>query len=163
MKKLIIVFGITAAIFLAACVGTGNTTSESTPSIAIINNVTVNGVAISKLDTLFVGDTLQLPIAISGISNRLLSLKIESDTSVSKITYPGIENLGYVILGSDSTNLSKGYVYFGDLEVYAANLTIQYVPKKPSKTAALKFTVRSTSQYSPGGGILNVPSKARVN
>jgi hypothetical protein len=160
MKKLLFIFGAIAVVALYACVS-GNGSSESTPQILFPSGATLNGVAITQLDTLTVGDTLMVPLIATGNNNRLLSLKVANDPTISNLSFPGIAALGTSILFNDSTNLTKGYLYFGSIDVNSVNLVVQYVPTLPSKTAKLTITARSTSTYSPGGVALSVPAKAK--
>lgn len=160
MKKLLFAVAILGIVMLNSCMQT-NTQNDIAPQIQYASNPTLNGVAITNLDTLTVGDTLLLPLALYGYYNPLASLKVTNDTAVSNISFPGISALGSTILSNDSTNLADGYIYFGAGTFSTVQLVLQYVPTKPSTTATLKFILSSTSTYSPATAQLSLPAKAK--
>jgi hypothetical protein len=160
MKKIVFIFASVGILIFSSCIQT-NTQNDIAPQLAYSANVTINGKVIATLDTLTVGDTLLLPLALQGYYNILTSFKVSNDTTVSKITFPGISGFGSLILDNDTTNLKNGYLYLKPVGMYAGGLSVQYVPTKPSKTATLSFTLSSTSQYSPTAVSLSVPAKAK--
>ncbi len=161
MKKIAFVFASLGILVFSSCMQT-NTQNDYAPQIAYAGSVTLNGTPITSFDTLTVGDTLLLPLSLQGFYNPITSFSVSNDTTVSKVSFPGIAALGSTILTSDSTNLNNGYIYFGTSPVYTVVLTVQYVPTKPSTTAALTMIVSSTSQSSPQGAKLSLPAKAKI-
>jgi hypothetical protein len=161
MKKIGFIFMALGVILLFSCMQT-NTQNDYAPQISYAGSVTLNGTAISSLDTLTVGDTLLLPLTLQGFYNPITSFSVSNDTTVSKISFPGIAALGSTILANDSTKLNNGYIYFGTSPVSTVMLTVQYVPTKPSNTATLTLIVSSTSQSSPQGVTLSLPAKAKT-
>ena len=161
MKKLGFIFAALGVILFSSCMQT-NTQNDFAPQIAYAGSVTLNGTVITSLDTLTVGDTLLLPLTLQGFYNPITSFRVSNDTTVSKVSFPGIAALGSTILANDSTNISNGYIYFGTSPVSTVMLTVQYVPTKPSTTATLTMVVSSTSQSSPQGVKLALPAKAKT-
>jgi spore germination protein YaaH len=160
MKKFVFIFASVGILVFSSCVQT-NTQNDIAPQMAYSGNVTLNGTAIPSLDTLTVGDTLLLPLSLQGYYNILTSFKVSNDTTVSKVTFPGISAFGSLVLDNDTTNLKNGYIYLAPVATYSAGLEVQYVSTKPSKTATLGFTLSSTSSYSPATVSLSVPAKAK--
>ncbi|MGC9151097.1 MAG: hypothetical protein ACP5F6_05000 [Microbacter sp.] len=161
MKTITFISIIAMLIGLNSCVQ--NTTNQDlAPQIQYAATPSINGVPMtSNVDTLIVGDTLLLPLALQGYYNPLISFRVSNDTTVSKVTFPGISALGSAILDNDSTNLAKGYLFFGTNNFATVQLLVQYVPTKPSNTAVLRFTLASTSNYSPTVAQMAVPAKAK--
>lgn len=160
MKKLTFIIVSLGIVLLTSCMQT-TTQNDFAPQIGYAGSVTLNGTAITSLDTLTVGDTLLLPLALQGFYNPITSFRVTNDTTISKVSFPGISALGSAVLANDSTNLSNGYIYFGSSPVSTVVLTVQYVPTKPSTTATLTMMLASTSQSSPQGIALSVPAKAK--
>jgi spore germination protein YaaH len=160
MKKFVFIFASVGILVFSSCIQT-NTQNDIAPQIAYAANVTLNGTVIATLDTLIVGDTLLLPLTLQGYYNVLTSFQVSNDTTVSKVTFPGIAGFGGLVLDNDTTNLSNGYLYLKPVGMYSGGLTVQYVPTKPSTTATLGFTLSSTSQYSPTTESMPIPAKAK--
>lgn len=161
MKTFAFILFMVMLIGLASCVPT-TTQQDLAPQIQYAAIPSINGVPMtSNFDTLTVGDTLLLPLALQGYYNPLISFRVTNDTTISKVTFPGISALGTSILSNDSTNLAKGYLFFGTNQFATVQLLVQYVPTQPSKTATLRFTLTSTSNYSPTVAQMSVPAKAK--
>jgi|YelNatPaOPRAMG01_1025707.scaffolds.fasta_scaffold01742_17 hypothetical protein len=161
MKALSFISIMAMLIGFNSCVQT-TTNQDIAPQIQYAATPLINGVPMSSnVDTLTVGDTLLLPLSLQGFSNRLVSFRVTNDTTISKLTFPGISALGSIILSNDSTNLANGYLFFGNTNYATVQLLVQYVPTQPSKTAVLRFTLASTSSYSPTVAQMAVPAKAR--
>jgi hypothetical protein len=160
MKRHILFFGFLGALLLASCT-VGTSSSDFSPQIGWTANPTLNGVTITKVDTLVVGDTLVLPLSFTGVSNPLVSVQITNDTAYSAVSYPGIASLGSIILNNGKTSVADGYFYLGGLNISTIYMNVQYVPKKPTAGSKLSFVVNSTSSYSPFSTSLTFIAKAK--
>jgi len=160
MKKQIFLLGILGTLLLASC-STGTSSSEFTPQLGWTGNPTLNGLIVTTIDTLVVGDTLVLPLSFSGISNSLTNVQITNDTAYSAVSYPGIASLGTAILSNGKTNVSKGYFDVSGLNISTLYMNVQYVPKKVTSGSKLGIIISSTSSYSPLNGNFTFIAKAK--
>jgi hypothetical protein len=156
MKKRILFFSLLGMLFLASCsVGAGD--SDYSPQMTV-TSISVNGVSKTTLDTLNVGDVLQLSFVANGVSKPLTSVKVTNESEYSDISFPNISSLDQRVL--NLSDLSKGYFGFDVLGVYAFTFTVEYTVKKANKEGAtLNFVVNSTSQYSPMTYLMKLSSK----
>jgi hypothetical protein len=160
MKKQILLLGIFGMFLLASC-SQQDATNDSTPQLTWAANPILDGVSVTTIDTLTVGDTLLLPMTFSGVYNPLTSIQITNDTAYSAISFPYASSLGSSVLNNGQTNVSKGYFYFVGLNIYMVNLAVEYIPKQATTGTKLSFVVSSTSQYSPLSGSFTFIAKAK--
>ena len=157
MKKLIPLFSLLGVLLFASC-GIGTSDSDYSPQMTI-NSVSVNGVTVSSVDTIKVGDVLLINGTASGVSKPLTTVQITNDTTYSKISFPDISSLDASVLNNGKTDVSKGYFYFYGLNIYSFTFNMQYVATKATSGTKLSFIVSSTSQYSPTTFTVNLPAK----
>jgi hypothetical protein len=156
MKKCTFLFGLLGAVLLTSC-SVGTVDSDYSPQLTI-TSVTLNGVAQTTLDTLKVGDVLQMSCSADGVSKPLTAVQIANDTIYSDLSFPNVSSLDPNIL--NKSNPAKGYFVLDGLNMYTFTFTIQYKVKKANKDGAnLIFIVNSTSQYSPRKYLMKLCAK----
>jgi hypothetical protein len=157
MKKLIFFFSLLSVVLVTSCsIGSGD--SDYSPQMNI-NSVSLNGVTVSKVDTLKVGDVLLISGTASGVSKPLVSVQVTNDSNYSTISFPDISSLGTNVLNNGKTDVSNGYFYFSGLNIYSFTFNVQYVATKATSGSKLVFVVSSTSQYSPLTYTVSIPAK----
>jgi hypothetical protein len=156
MKKRIFLFGLLGMVLLSSC-SVGTVDSDYSPQLTV-TSVVLNGVAQTTLDTLKVGDVLQLSCVANGVSMPLTAVQIANDTIYSNLSFPNVSSLDPKVLGM--SDLTKGSFVFTGLNIYTFAFTAQYTVKKANKDGAvLSFVVNSTSQYSPRKYLMKLCAK----
>jgi hypothetical protein len=157
MKKCTFLFGLLGAVLLTSC-NLGTVDSDYSPQLQV-TSITLNGVAqTTTLDTLKVGDVLQMSCVADGVSKPLTAIQIANDTIYSDLSFMNISALDPTIL--NRSNPAKGYLVLDGLNIYTFAFSVQYKVKKANKDGSnLIFIVNSTSQYSPRKYMMKICSK----
>lgn len=160
MKKLFFFISLLSIIGLTSCnLGSGD--SDYSPQLSIYS-VSINGTTVTQVDTLTVGDVVDITAIASGVSKPLTSVQITNETEYATISFPDISALDASVLSI--SNPENGLFNFSGLNIYSFTFVVRYVVTKANKDGAkLTFVVKSTSQYSPGTSVIKLPAKAAAN
>ena len=109
-------------------------------------------------DTVFVGDTVRVPIQCNGYYDYLRSITASTDTSKMRVSLMWDEEYNSYL--ADDADPAHGRLTFVADKVYACNTTIIYVPKA-SGTHRIDLLLLSAAKegYSEGAWHFNVPVK----
>ncbi len=162
MKKISFVI-LTMAVGLLAASCDFENNSQYTPQIALSVPVRTCGhadTAVVKdtlgyrinedgkavLDTIHVGDTVRMVVAISAQGNVLTGFQTTWDTAALQLEYLAMDSIAFA-LDTAKSNIPAGTLVF--LPSYnMAVFPIRYIPRK-SVTKDLTLEVQSDSKYSP--------------
>lgn len=127
-----------------------------------IYNTNVAGVLL--LDTISVGDTVDIPVSFDGITNNITAIYIiQSADSLTSIALPAKSTLDPLF--SASSNYAEGKFY-ANVNFTSLYFPFRYIAKKPSNDAKLSFTVVSDAIFKDLSGsntnsfVLKTPIKA---
>lgn len=116
------------------------------------------------LDTITVGDTVEIPMSLDGVTNNITAVYlVQSADSLTKITLPAKSSLD--ALFSSSSNYSEGK-FFSSTSFTSLYFPFRYIAKKPGITAKLTFMVVSDAVFKDASGsntnsfVLKTPIKA---
>lgn len=127
-----------------------------------IYNTTVAGELL--LDTISVGDTVEIPITLDGITNNITALYlVQSADSLTSVILPAKSSLD--ALFSASSNYAQGK-FISNLSFTSLYFPFRYIARKPSNVAKLSFSVVSDAVFKDLSGsntnsfVLRTPIKA---
>ena len=156
MKKISFVILTMALVLLAASCEFENN-SQYTPQIALSLPIRFCGHADTLgyrydkdgkavLDTIHVGDTVRMVVALSAQGNMLTGFHTTWDTAALQLEYLAMDSIMFA-LDTAKSNIAAGTLSF--LPGYnMAVFPIRYIPRK-SATTDITMEVQSDSKYSP--------------
>jgi len=116
------------------------------------------------LDTITVGDTVEIPLKLDGITNNITAVYlVQSADSLTEIKLPAKSSLD--ALFSSSSNYAEGK-FFSSTSFTSLYFPFKYIAKKPGNTAKLTFMVVSDAVFKDASGsntnsfVLKTPIKA---
>jgi hypothetical protein len=166
--KLFFLFAFICTIF-SSCDLTGS--SNYTPEISLwashIHRTDTIGLFLTdqggvlRTDTINVGDTIVLKMALNGLTNNLTELYISaSDTSVSKILLPVTASLDTIFSKSGSNYSTRHFVFLPKQNfVY---FPIRYIAAKPTLNAYIQLTLASDAEFKSSSGNNSVSIKIKI-
>lgn len=158
MKKIsFVIFTMALVLLTASCEFENN--SQYTPQIALSLPIRFCGHADTDtlgyrydkdgkavLDTIHVGDTVRMVVALSAQGNMLTGFHTTWDTAALQLEYLAMDSIMFA-LDTAKSNIAAGTLSF--LPGYnMAVFPIRYIPRK-SATTDITMEVQSDSKYSP--------------
>lgn len=98
-----------------------------------------------EVDTISVGDTVQVAILLNAVTNRLTDFVLETDTNYLKYSFSMYKELQAALAEDSDTEHGKFVFKTG---YSAATIPMEYVSRKSGKPT-VTMTVSSDSEYSP--------------
>ena len=109
-------------------------------------------------DTLQVGDTVLMPMAIQGYYDYLTSFRAVADTNALKVSFLWDEEHNSYL--TSTADPAHGYLVFAPEKVFSGVVTLCYTPQKAgSHTVELQIASSAPTGFSQGAGQFTVNVK----